>query len=70
MGAALVVGLWLVASLAFYFYLTDVASYQSVFGSLASVIVTMAYLYVSTTVSLFGTQLDAIFRAWPEGPDR
>jgi uncharacterized BrkB/YihY/UPF0761 family membrane protein len=38
-----------------------------VFGSLASVIVVMAYLYISTTAFLFGAQLDAIIRAQATG---
>ncbi len=62
LGAAIVITTWLIVSLVFYIYLTDIASYQSVFGSLAAVIVAMAYLYVSTTVFLFGAQLDAIIR--------
>jgi membrane protein len=67
LGASIVVGLWVVVSLVFYFYLTAIASYESVFGSLASVIVVMGYLYISTTVFLFGTQLDAIIRAQATG---
>jgi membrane protein len=58
---------WLIVSVGFYFYLTAVASYGSVFGSLASVIVVIAYLYVSTTAFLFGAQLDAIIRAQTTG---
>jgi uncharacterized BrkB/YihY/UPF0761 family membrane protein len=38
-----------------------------VFGSLASVIVAMAYLYISAIVFLFGAQLDAIIRAQATG---
>jgi membrane protein len=67
LGAAIVITLWVIVSLFFYFYLTSIASYESVFGSLASVIVVMAYLYTSTIVFLFGTQLDAIFRAQAVG---
>lgn len=67
LGAGIVVGLWVVVSLVFYFYLTTIASYQSAFGSLAAVIVAMAYLYISTTVFLFGAQLDAIIRAQATG---
>lgn len=67
LGAAIVVGLWVIMSLVFYFYLTTIASYESAFGSLAVVIVVMAYLYVSTTVFLFGAQLDAIIRAQATG---
>jgi membrane protein len=62
-----VVALWVVVSLVFYFYLTTIASYDSAFGSLAAVIVVTAYLYVSTTAFLFGTQLDAIIRAQATG---
>jgi membrane protein len=67
LGAAIVIGLWVTVSLVFYFYLTAVASYESAFGSLAAVIVVMAYLYISTTVFLFGAQLDAIIRAQATG---
>jgi membrane protein len=67
LGAMIVIGSWVTVSLLFYFYLTTIASYTSVFGSLAAVIVAMAYLYVSTTVFLFGAQLDAIIRAQSTG---
>jgi membrane protein len=58
---------WVIVSVGFYFYLTGLASYDSVFGSLASVIVVIAYLYISTTAFLFGAQLDAIIRAQSTG---
>ena len=67
LGAGIVIASWAIVSLAFYFYLTSIASYKSVFGSLAAVIVVMAYLYTSTIVFLFGAQLDAIIRAQATG---
>ena len=67
LGAGIVVGFWVIVSLVFYSYLTAIASYESAFGSLAAVIVVMAYLYVSTTAFLFGAQLDAIIRAQATG---
>jgi membrane protein len=67
LGAGIVIASWAIVSLGFYFYLTSIASYGSVFGSLASVIVVMAYLYISTIVFLFGAQLDAIIRAQTTG---
>jgi membrane protein len=67
LGATIVIGLWVVVSLIFYVYLTAVASYASVFGNLAAIIVAMAYLYISTTVFLFGARLDAIIRAQATG---
>jgi membrane protein len=67
LGTAIVIVWWVIVSVCFYVYLTTVASYGSVFGSLASVIVVMAYLYISTTAFLFGAQLDAIIRAQATG---
>jgi membrane protein len=67
LGTAIVIVWWVIVSVGFYFYLTSLASYGSVFGSLASVIVVMAYLYISTTAFLFGAQLDAIIRAQATG---
>jgi membrane protein len=67
LGAAIVVGFWMIVSLVFYFYLTAIASYESAFGSLAAVIVVTGYLYISTTAFLFGAQLDAIIRAQATG---
>jgi membrane protein len=67
LGATIVITSWVIVSLVFYLYLTDLASYESVFGSLASVIVAMAYLYISAIVFLFGAQLDAIIRAQATG---
>jgi membrane protein len=67
LGTTIVTVWWAIVSLGFYFYLTSLASYGSVFGSLASVIVVIAYLYTSTTAFLFGAQLDAIIRAQATG---
>ena len=49
LGTTIATAWWVIVSVGFYFYLTGLASYGSVFGSLASVIVAIAYLYISTT---------------------
>jgi membrane protein len=67
LGATIVITSWMLVTLAFYLYLTELASYTSVFGSLAAIIVAMGYLYISTTVFLFGAQLDAIIRGQATG---
>jgi membrane protein len=67
LGTTIVTVWWVIVSVGFYFYLTGVAAYGSAFGSLASVIVALAYLYISTTAFLFGAQLDAIIRAQTTG---
>ncbi len=61
-GAVLVVGAWIAMSLGFSWYLTSIADYGSIFGSLATVIVLMEYLYLSSIVFLSGIQLDALAR--------
>jgi membrane protein len=53
---------WLAASVAFRWYATEVASYSSIFGGLASIIVLMTYLYISANVFLAGWQIDALVR--------
>ncbi|MBV8943851.1 MAG: YihY/virulence factor BrkB family protein, partial [Solirubrobacterales bacterium] len=49
LGAPIVITLWVIVSLAFYAYLVNIADYDSIFGSLASAIVAMAFLYLSAT---------------------
>ncbi len=61
-GSVFVVVAWIVASLAFGFYATRIADYGNVFGSLASVIVLMTYIYISCVALMFGIQLDACVR--------
>lgn len=58
----LVVAFWLLASLAFGFYATSIASYGSVFGSLAFAFVLLTYLSISTIAFLAGVQADAYLR--------
>jgi len=59
LGATLVIGAWVVFTIGFSFYLSDIASYGSIFGSVASIFVLMTYLYISTIVFLAGALLDA-----------
>jgi len=60
--AALVVGGWVMTSVGFQWYVTNLANYQSVFGNLASVMILMVYLNLSAGVLVFGLQIDAIVR--------
>jgi membrane protein len=59
-GALLVVGAWSVMTAGFSVYATQIADYGSIFGSLATVIVLMTYIYASAIVFLTGIQLDAL----------
>lgn len=67
-GALLVVIGWVAMSLIFTWYVSAVADYGSIYGSLATVIVTMEYLYLSAIVFLTGIQIDALTRRSLEGP--
>jgi membrane protein len=66
-GSVLVVATWILASLLFGLWIRYGASYGSVFGSLATVVVLIAYVYISTIVFFAGAQLDAIIRRRVEG---
>ncbi|GAC1316659.1 MAG: hypothetical protein NVSMB25_02780 [Thermoleophilaceae bacterium] len=69
-GASLTVFAWVTMSLVFTWYLTTLADYGSIFGSLATLIVVMEYLYLSAIVFLTGVQLDALIRRAVEFPGR
>jgi membrane protein len=68
-GSVLVILGWIGTSLLFRWYVTSVADYDSVFGSLAVVMVMLAYIYLLAMVFLTGLQLDALVRGQTEDPD-
>ena len=61
-GSGLCVIAWVGTSLVFGLYVTQVADYNSIFGSLATVFVLLTYLYVSSVAFLIGAQVDALVR--------
>jgi membrane protein len=61
-GAVLIMVGWVVMSLGFGVYLREIADYNSIFGSLATVVVLIAYLYAAALVFLGGVQIDALAR--------
>jgi membrane protein len=65
--SGLVVAAWLVTWSAYAFYLADIASYGSIFGAFAAVIVLTTFLYLSAIVFLAGTLLDALIRKGANG---
>lgn len=69
-GTGLMVCAWIVASFVFGLYLRFVASPGSIFGALATVVVLIAYVYLSTIVYFTGAQADAIVRRRVEGNAR
>lgn len=69
-GSVLVVSAWILASILFGLWISYVASYGSIFGSLATVVVLIAYVYISSIVFFAGAQIDAIIRRRVEGSSR
>jgi membrane protein len=61
-GSAVVVAAWVATSVVLSWYLTSVADYGSVFGALATVMVTLTYLYFAAAAVLTGAELDALVR--------
>jgi membrane protein len=61
-GGALVIVGWIGMSVLYGFYITSLADYASVFGSLAVLMVTLSYIYLSAIVFLSGVQLDSLIR--------
>jgi membrane protein len=67
-GAVLSTLLWLIASLAFKIYLSNVADYNATYGSLGGVIVLMLWFYLSALAVLVGSEMNAeIEHASPYG---
>jgi membrane protein len=58
-GAVLAVAAWLIASAGFAIYADRFGGYNKVWGSLAAVIVTMTWLWLSSLALLVGAELDA-----------
>ena len=58
-GAAVAIGIWVLASLGFGFYVTNFAKYDSLYGSLGSIIVFLLWLWLTNLALLFGAEIDA-----------
>jgi membrane protein len=66
-GTGIVVGAWIGASILFGLYIRFIASYGSIFGNLATIVILFAYIYISAIVFFAGAQIDAIIRRRVEG---
>jgi membrane protein len=61
-GSVLVIGIWLVASLLFRGWVTEVANFKSPIGSLTVFLVLTSYVLVSSTILLVGAEVDELAR--------
>jgi membrane protein len=58
-GSAIAVILWIIASLAFGFYVASFASYNKTYGTLAGAIIFLVWLWVTNLAVLLGVEFDA-----------
>lgn len=58
-GAGVAIIIWVLASVGFAFYVGNFSSYNKTYGSLAGVIVTLLFLWITNLALLFGGELDA-----------
>ncbi|HUK70044.1 MAG TPA: YhjD/YihY/BrkB family envelope integrity protein [Streptosporangiaceae bacterium] len=61
-GALVATLLWLIASGLFAVYTANFASYSKTYGSLASIVVVLLWLYVSAIAVLIGAEIDGLSR--------
>lgn len=62
-GALLSLGSWVLISVAFSFYVDNVARYSLLYGSLGAIIVLMLWLYLTSITLLLGPVLNDILLA-------
>lgn len=58
-GAAFAIVVWVLASVAFGFYVATFSSYSSTYGSLAGVVVFLLWLWITNLALLLGAEVDA-----------
>jgi membrane protein len=50
---------WVLASVGFAFYVANFSSYNRTYGSLAGVVITLLWLWITNNALLFGAELDS-----------
>src|SRR5690606_33979069 len=59
-GALIAVAVWILASVAFDFYLKNFANYSALYGSIGAIIGILLYFSLSASVLLFGSEVNAV----------
>ncbi len=55
---------WLILSAAFSYYVENFATYSQLYGSIATAVVTLLWLYMSAVVVIMGAELNAVILEW------
>jgi membrane protein len=69
-GAVFGVTAWILASLAFFVYVSNFSSYSATYGAFAAVVILLVWLWLTNVVMLFGAELNVVIdlRRSPELP--
>jgi membrane protein len=59
-GAVFGVAAWILASLAFFLYVSKFSSYSATYGAFAAVVILLVWIYLTSSVLLFGAELNAV----------
>ncbi len=59
-GSVFAIPVWMLASLAFSFYVNNFGSYNKTYGSIGAVIVLLFWLYISGFIILFGAEINSV----------
>jgi virulence factor BrkB len=68
-GSLLVIAVWIIASLLFKFWASDVADFTSAVGNLTVLLFLSWYVFVSSAIFLVGAQVDELPRKRSQRPD-
>jgi membrane protein len=69
-GSVFAVLAWIVATVAFSFYMSNFGNYNATYGSIGGIIALMFYLFISAATLLFGAEINAVlFKAKAAGPE-
>ena len=68
-GSALATLIWIAATFAFGFYVSNFGSYNATYGSLGAVIVFLTWLYLSSYILLLGAELNSVLERRAETAD-
>ena len=61
-GSAMVIGCWIVASLAFGWYVSSIADFHSPVRSLTALLVLNGYLFTTAMILILGVEIDEVLR--------